>query len=104
MTYIGDLKCKHFIKDTDSQFSRGKITNFNIIHNQCHGDPLRKSGQYYKTIFNSEDCTCNQAMSSAIKTECDDIHFEGDFVKSHLKSDIEKDLISNGFFIKNARK
>ena len=110
MTYIGNLKYEHFIENMDSHFSRVKITNFNIIHiYQCRGYPLKNSQQYYETIFNSdfkgyEDRIHNQAMLSAIKAERDDIHFEGDFLKSNIKSDIENDLISNGFFIKNARK
>ena len=43
-------------------------------------------------------------MSSVIKAERDDIHFESDLLKLHIKSDIKKDLISNGFFVKNATK
>ena len=109
MTYIDGLKNKHFIEDMDSLFFQAKITNFDIIRHQCRGDPLQNSCQYYETIFNSdfkgyEDRTLNQVMSSAIKVERNDIHFESDFLKSHIKSNIEKDLISNGFFIKNARK
>ena len=51
-----------------------------------------------------DDHTRNQVMSSAIKTKRGDIHFESDFLKSHIKSDIKKDLISNDFFVKNAKK
>ena len=43
-------------------------------------------------------------MSSNIKAELDDIHFESDLLKSHIKLDIKKDFISNGFFVKNASK
>lgn len=38
-------------------------------------------------------------MLCAIKTEHDDIHFEHDFLKCHIKRAIEKDLISNGIFV-----
>ena len=63
------------------------------IHYQCHGDPLQNSQAYYETIFNSdfkgyEDCTRCQVMSSAIKADSDDIHFQGDLLKIHIKSDI----------------
>ena len=65
--------------------------------------------KYYETIFNRnfkgyENHIRNQAIPSAIKAELDDIHFECDLLKSHIKSDIKKDLISNGFFVKKARK
>ena len=51
-------------------------------------DPLQNSRNYYEIIFNSnfkgyENHIRNQAMSSAIKAELDDIHFECDLLKSH---------------------
>ena len=78
------------------------------IHYQCHGDPLQNSQAYYETIFNSdfkgyEDCTRCQVMSSANKAERDDIHFQGDLLKIHIKSDNEKDLISNEIFVKKSK-
>ena len=86
-----------------------QVINFDLIYHQCHGDILQNSRRYYETIFNSnfngyDDRTCNQVMSSAIKAERDGIHFEGVLLKSLIKSDIKKDLISNGFFVKNTRK
>ena len=109
MTYIGDLKHEHFIEDMDSHFSRVKITNFDIINQQCCGGPLQSSPQYYEIIFDGgfksyENHTRNQVMSSAIKATLDDIGFKSSLLKSHIKSDITKDLISNGFFVKNAKK
>ena len=97
MTYIDNLKYEHIIEDTDSHFSGARI-----IHHECRDDPLQNFKYYYKTIFNNdfngyEDRTHNQVMSSTIKAERDDIHFEGDLLKSHIKSDIKKDLISNCF-------
>ena len=86
----------------DLHFSQAKITNFDIIHHQCHVDLLQNFRQYYATVFTSdfkgyEDCTCNQVMSSAIKAECDDIHFKSNLLKLHIKSNIKKDITSNGF-------
>ena len=82
-----------------------KITNIDIIHHQCHGDELENLQQYYDTIYNKdfvnyENHIRNQAISSVLKAERDDFHFEHDFLKRYIKSDIEKDLISNGFFVK----
>ena len=83
-----------------------------ISYISCQGDPLQNLKQYYETIHkkdfdNYESHVQNQAVSSAIKSEHGDIHFEHDFLKCYMKTDIEKDLKSNGFFIrknKNNRK
>lgn len=109
MMYIDDLKFKHFVEDLDAHFSDAKVSNFDIIHHQWWGDPLQYSKCYYEITFNNdfqnfEDHTCNHTILSAIKAERDEIHFECDLVKSHIKSDIEKDLISNGIFIRKSRK
>ena len=109
MTNTNHLKYKQFVENMDSHFARAKITNFNIIHHQCQGDPLQNSLRYYETIFdndfkNYEDRPPNQAISSAVKADRNDIHFECNLLKSHIKSDIEKDLISNGIFIRKSRK
>ena len=102
MTYLDDLKYKQFTEDMDSHFSRAKIT-------QCRDDPLQNSQYYQETIFNSgfknyEDRSHNQTISSVVKTELDDIHFKCDLLKIHIKSDIEKKLISMSLLIKKSRK
>lgn len=104
MMYIEDFKYKQFVEDMDSYFSCAKITNFDIIHHHCRGDQLQNSRRHYETMFgrdlkNYEDRTCNQAMLSAIKVDCDDIHFKCNILKSHIKSDIEKDILSNNMFL-----
>lgn len=109
MTYIDDLKFKNLVEDLDAHFSDAKVSNFDIIHHQWWGDPLQYSKCYYETTFNNdfqhfEDRTCNHTIFSAIKAERDDIHFECDLLKLHMKSDIEKNLISNGIFIRKSRK
>ena len=80
-----------------------------MISDQCLGDQIQNRQRYFKATFNSDfnsydDRTHNQVMLSAIKAKGDDIHFEGDLLKSHIKSDIKKDLISNNFFVKNTKK
>ena len=100
MMYYDDLKYKDFTGNMGSHFSMAKIVNFNIIHHECHGDKLKNPRTYYETICNNdfknyEDDVRNRAMPSAIKSERDEVCFEHHLLKSHL----EKDLISNGFFI-----
>ena len=35
ISYINDLKYRHFLENMDSHFLRAKITNFDIIHHEC---------------------------------------------------------------------
>ena len=105
MTYIDNLKYDNFVGDMDSHFSKAKVINFDIIHHQCRGNKLEKPEQYYQTIHdkdfvNYENHVRNETILTAIKSEGDDIHFEHGFLKQHIKTDVEKDLMSNGFFIK----
>ena len=51
-----------------------------------------------------EDRGCNQVISSAVRSERDDIHFERDLPKTYIKSNIEKDSILNSLFIKKRKK
>ena len=104
MTCIGDLKYDRFVNDMNSHFSRVKVINFDIIYHQCGGDKLQNT-QYYETISNNdfenfESHIQNQAVSSAIRNERDDIYFELGFVKNHIKID----LVSNGFCNRNNKK
>ena len=81
MTYIDDLKYDRFVNYVNSHFSSAKVINFNIIHHQCRGDKLENLQQYYETICNKgfENYEChfqNLAVSTAIKSEPDDINIE----------------------------
>lgn len=37
LTYTDQLKCKEFIENPEEHFSKVKVINFDIIHNQCRG-------------------------------------------------------------------
>lgn len=43
-------------------------------------------------------------MSSTIKVERVDIHFERNLLKNHIRSDIKKDLVLNGIFVEKTKK
>ena len=81
MTYIDDLKYDRLVNHVNSHFSSAKVINFDIIHYQCRGDKLENPQQYYETICNKdfENYEChfqNLAVSTAIKSERDDINIE----------------------------
>ena len=111
MTYFDDLKYSEFAKDTDSYFENVTRINFGIIHNECRGDKLQNPERYYRTIRNKdfknyEQHVQNNAISSAIRSERDDIHFEHAVLKKLFngKTAVENELTSNGFFVKKQKK
>ena len=55
MTYIDNLKYDNFLRDMDLHFSKVKVINFDIIHNQCQGKKLENPEQYYQTIYDKDD-------------------------------------------------
>ena len=57
---------------------------------------------YDKHFLNYKNHVQNEVTSAAIKSEGKDIHFEPDFLKQHIKRNVEKDLMSNTFFIKKS--
>ena len=50
MSYIDALKCDEFLNDTDVHFKNAQVVNFDIIHHECRGDPLKGNSEDYKTI------------------------------------------------------
>ena len=42
ITYINQLEYKRFEEHRDSYLEKISITNFDIIHNKCRNEPLKK--------------------------------------------------------------
>ena len=112
MTYIDDLKYDNFVNDMDSNFSCVKVASFDIIHHECCGDKIQNSRLYYETIHNKdfinyENYVRDHAISSTIRCERGNIHFENDFLKCHVERDVKEvddDLKLNELFIMKNRK
>ena len=88
MAYYDDLIHEEFIENMGHLFSNAKIVNFDIIYRECRGDGLKNPKSYWETIKkqdfkNYEDDVQNQAMSSVIKSERDDVRLERHLLKSH---------------------
>lgn len=58
-----------------------------------------------KDFKNYEQHVQNNAVLSAIKSECDDINFEHAVFKQHFseKTAVENALVSNGFLVKRKK-
>ena len=39
------------MENSDSYFQNVKLTNFDLIHNECNGSELSYSRSYYQTLF-----------------------------------------------------
>ena len=107
MTNFEDIKYDKFVSDMDSYLNNAQVINFDIIHYVCRGDKLQNPEKYYKTIRNKginnyEQYIQSNAISSAIKPERDDIHFEHKVLSDYFqeKTMFENTLPSNGFFLK----
>ena len=97
MTWYDDLKYDEFVSDMNGYFENVQVINFDIIHHLCRGDKLQNPEKYYKTIKNKdfniyEYSVKNKAISSAIKSESDDIHFEYKVISDHFQ---EKTMVEN---------
>ena len=75
-------------KNKEEYFENTKIVNFDIINNECRGDPLENSVQYYQTI-KEEDLKYarksdeEQFISAAIKN---DVEVDRDVIIKHFKN------------------
>ena len=50
LSYLDDLKCEETMKDPDAYYKNVQIINFDMIHHQSRGDPLKIPLRYYQTI------------------------------------------------------
>ena len=72
------MKFDEIIENSDSYFENVKLTNFDLIHNECRGSELSFSKKHYQTLYkeklNSEIIDSKQKssfISSAIKCHRD---------------------------------
>ena len=104
--YINDLKFEKYVENMDSYFSQARVKNLLKTYKSWL---LWWSSTKSKTVLwdNLKQGFCslksdvqNQAVLLAIKSERYNIYFKCNFLKFHMKTEIEKDLKSSVFFIK----
>ena len=71
-------------------FENAKIVNFDIINNECRGDPLDNSLKYYQTIKeedlkNVKKNDEEEFIGAAIKCHRDDVNISRDVINEHFK-------------------
>ena len=99
------------INNTDYHFENSYITNFDLIHHNCRGDPLKQTKKHYETIsyeklneiISKEDRA--SFISSAIKSERKYVFIEKEIFKEHFnREEIEKNLQKKHVFLSSMKK
>ena len=95
-------KYKKINKNKKEYFSEVKIVNFDIVHNECRGDPLQNSVKYYETIHKenlqrAKEEDREDFISEAIRSKREDLYVKNDVLNEHFK--LTQELID--FKLKN---
>ena len=98
---LNQMKFNEIIENSVSYFENVKLTNFDLIHNECNGSELSYSRGYYQTLFRekldseiTDQKQKNSFISSAIKCHRDDVLIE----KKLLRNISFKSLKKKFFF------
>ena len=84
-------KYEKICENRKEYFENAKIVNFDIINHECRGDSLEHSLEYYQTIKrndlkNLKKNDEGKFISSAIKSQRDDVNIARDVIIEHFKS------------------
>ena len=88
-------KYEKICKNKKEYFENAKIVNFDLINNECRGDPLKNTVEYYQTI-KKEDLKLvrkddeGEFIANAIRTPRNDVIVAKDVVTEHLTVDLVK--------------
>ena len=103
---LHQMKFNEIMENSDSYFENVKLTNFDLIHNECNGSELSYSHRYYQTLFKekldseiTDQKQKNSFISSAIKCHRDDV-IEKKIIDEHFIQKLEKKI----FFLSNMRR
>ena len=111
-TTLNQMTFNIILNDVDYHFENCYVTNFDFINHECRGDRLNFSKKHYETI-SKENLNKNilseklrqEFISSAIKSEREDLHIEKKVFDEHFNRDkIEKNLEKRGIFFSSMKK
>ena len=78
MTYIDHLKYQECVRNPDNYFERTHVVNFDIIHDKCRGDQLKKPLKEHVTVYGNNFANYpakikREVVSSALRNEHEDL-------------------------------
>ena len=109
---LKQMTFNEIVHDPQYHFENCYITNFDLIHHECRGDPLSYSRKHYESILNnkikdeilSED-ERNRFVSSAIRSERKDVFIEKQVFEEHFNREkIEEKLEKKNVFLSSMKK
>ena len=91
LTYIDRLKYERKYENRDSYLENVEITNFDIIHHECRGDPLQKSHKEYMTVNEQSvdrmsTTDRKKAMGACFRTKRKDLYVQRNLMLSYFKT------------------
>ena len=96
---LNQMKFNEIIENSDFYFENVKLTNFDLIHNDCNGSDLSYSRSYYQTLFKekldpeiTDQKQKKSFISSAIKCHRDDVLIEKKIIDEHFIQKLEKKI------------
>ena len=96
---LNQMKFNEIMENSDFYFENVKLTNFDLIHNDCNGSDLSYSRSYYQTLFKekldseiTDQKQKNSFISSAIKCHRDDVLIEKKIIDEHFIQKLEKKI------------
>ena len=91
------MKFNEIIENSDSYFENVKLSNFDLIHNECRGSELSFSKKHYQNLYkeklNSELIDSKQKssfISSAFRCHRDNVIVEKRIIDEHFLKNLEK--------------
>ena len=83
-------KYENINKNKKEYFELAEIVNFDIIHNECRGNPLQNSIEYYQSIYQdnlkrAKEKDREEFISEAIKSKRDDLFIDKEVIIQHFK-------------------
>ena len=91
ITYIDRLKYERFEQNRDSYLNNVKITNFDIIHHECRGDPLQNSYKHYNTVNQKNfdrmpSFDRRKATAACFRSKRKDLYVQRDIMLAYFKT------------------
>ena len=91
-TYIDQLKREKFLENSDENFKKTRVINFDIIHRQARGEKIpQEKLKNYQTIKNERvklypQKTKDKFLASAFRSERKGVYFEKSVIDGTLKN------------------
>ena len=106
-TRLKQMTYNEILQNPEEHFGKYEIINFDLIHNECRGDELNHSREFYETLHKKkldieiENKYKNSFVSLAILCEGKDVYIEKSIRKEHF---VREKLNKEGIYLSAMRK